>query len=125
MCRYHKEVAVIFRTMLVLQNPDHVVALTGDGEHMGAWQTTLKAFEVTPGGGHWLTVAMLPVKSTVEFKWVVLDENRDVVEWESGGANRTLKVGDASMCIFFPWGKTSVHHLLNRPPKNLGMYMLI
>ena len=124
-CRRHNEVMMIFRTSYLTYDPSWKVAITGEGEHLGALGriTTLEAVEVTPGSCQWIAVAMVPSFSVVEFQCVVVDGQGNIVEWEKQGVNRKIAVKDSHVYVTLPWSLPDIYFFQQDPPKNFGMYI--
>ena len=113
---------MMFRTSYIPFDPSWKVAVTGEGEHLGSWGriTTLKAVEAISGSCQWVSVAMVPSFSVVEFQCVVIDDRGNIVEWERKGVNRKIAVKDSPVYVTLPWSLPDIYFFQQKPPKDFG-----
>lgn len=95
-----KTIEVKFEVHYVTQLESQILAVTGNHEHLGQWETFVP---LKPGkDGLWSGSILLPVNSKIEWKFVVVEDGK-VRRWEEC-LNRCLETSHEDIPVHHHWG---------------------
>ncbi|KAM5339323.1 starch-binding domain-containing protein 1 [Glossophaga mutica] len=95
-----QQVSVRFQVHYITSASAQFIAVTGDHEKLGRWNTYIPL--QYSKGGFWSRSVSLPANTVVEWKFVVV-ENGEVTRWEEC-SNRFLETGHEDKLIHKCWG---------------------
>ncbi|XP_006885403.1 PREDICTED: starch-binding domain-containing protein 1 [Elephantulus edwardii] len=100
MCPESQQVSVRFQVHYITRTQEQFIAVTGDHERLGKWDTYIPL--QCGQDGLWSHSVSLPVNTAVQWKFVVV-ENGEVARWEECG-NRFLETGQEDRVLQESWG---------------------
>lgn len=95
-----QQVSVRFQVHYITSASVQVIAVTGDHEKLGRWNTYIPL--QYSKGGFWSRSVCLPADTVVQWKFVVV-ENGEVTRWEEC-SNRFLETGHEDKLVHKCWG---------------------
>ncbi|XP_012599713.1 starch-binding domain-containing protein 1 [Microcebus murinus] len=95
-----QQVSVRFQVHYVTSTDGQFIAVTGDHEGLGRWNTYTPLHHTD--GGFWAHSVSLPADTVVEWKFVLV-ENGQVARWEEC-SNRSLETGHEDRVVHKWWG---------------------
>ncbi|XP_069482425.1 starch-binding domain-containing protein 1 [Ambystoma mexicanum] len=95
-----QHVSVKFRVHYITHSDSQLIAVTGNHESLGEWEVYVPL--QSDKDGFWSDAVLLPVDSSVEWKFVMVD-NGKIKRWEECG-NRSLKTGHDDAEAHQWWG---------------------
>ncbi|XP_037006117.2 starch-binding domain-containing protein 1 isoform X2 [Artibeus jamaicensis] len=95
-----QQVSVRFQVHYITSASVQFIAVTGDHEKLGRWNTYIPL--QYSQGGFWSRSVSLPADTVVEWKFVVV-ENGEVTRWEEC-SNRFLETGHEDKLVHKCWG---------------------
>ncbi|XP_024435112.2 starch-binding domain-containing protein 1 [Desmodus rotundus] len=95
-----QQVSVRFQVHYITSAGVQFIAVTGDHERLGRWNTYIPL--QYSKGGFWSRAVSLPADTVVEWKFVVV-ENGEVTRWEEC-SNRFLETGHEDKLVHKYWG---------------------
>lgn len=80
------------------------VKLVGDHELLGGWQVK-DGVKMEKFKNLWTKVIYFTPRTSIEFKFVICDESKNLIKWEGNGAsdNRKLEIGEEPIMIIVDW----------------------
>ncbi|XP_008050758.1 starch-binding domain-containing protein 1 [Carlito syrichta] len=95
-----QQVSVTFHIHYITSSDGQFLAVTGDHEHLGWWNTYIPLHPSRDG--FWSHSVVLPAATVVEWKFVLV-ENGAVTRWEEC-SNRRLQTGHKDQAVYANWG---------------------